>query len=165
MSIEQGVDKSVFEGAGFLLFRKSTQSDGHVTVDFILGERQKKPEDELKEPNEELEYQGGKPEGKENPQQTAENELNEEVGCSRDAGGNLISVLDKDWHSRAQTLWTFQPITKKWICCFLLQVNDAEYLRLVEQDFALSYWAKNEKRDFSAFKTNSLPINSLPSLT
>jgi hypothetical protein len=55
------VDKSIYEGAGFLLFYVDKQGK---RCDLILGERQKKPEDELKDPTAELEYQGGKPEKK-----------------------------------------------------------------------------------------------------
>lgn len=136
------VDKAVYEGAGFLLYYVNKEGK---CCDLILGERQKKPEDELKDPSKELEYQGGKPEKKidgtpEIPAQTAAAELIEEVGGV---------VLDKDWEARAKKVWTFQPISKKWIWCFVLQVNDQEYVRLKTQDAALSLWDVSEKRNFS----------------
>jgi hypothetical protein len=74
-------------------------------------------------------------------------------------------VLNKDWESRARILQTFQPISKKWIWAFLLQVNDAEYARLQTQDTCLTAWPTSEKRDFSAVTNrNELSRKALKNL-
>lgn len=135
---DKEVSKDIYEGAGVLLYYVDKKNR---RCNLILGERQKKPEDVAKDPTKELEYFGGKPEKGETPAQTAFNELIEEVGAN---------VLDVSWESRAKVLHTFQPISKKWIWCYLLQVNDAEMACLKIQDVALTEWGEKEKRDFSA---------------
>lgn len=105
-----------YEGAGFLLSYK-----GNI----ILGVRQKKPEDWAKDPVDEVEYMGGKPEAADNndPHLTAQNELTEEVGAP---------ILSANWADRARIVHIFQPFSKKWIWCFRLELQDQEYQRLLE---------------------------------
>jgi len=156
--MNETVDKSVYEGAGFLLYHEQKDSKGKTKMHIILGERQKKPEDEAKDPSSELEYMGGKPEQievngqmiPENAERTGENEVNEEVGCFCDSNGALISILQSDWIFRAEKLYTFQPISQKWIVCFVLKLTDVEFERFKVQDQVVSNWPVAEKRDFSS---------------
>jgi len=122
-----------YEGGGFLLTYK-----GNV----ILGNRIKKPEDLAKDPILEVEYFGGKPEPEDenDPLRTAYNELVEEVGQN---------ILNTTWRNHIVPIHIFQPFSKKWIWCSMLEVTDDEYQRLIEADRALDSWNVDEKRDFS----------------
>ena len=106
---------------------------------FVLAARIKKEKDRKSDPVEEVEYMGGKPEGDETPYTTAYNELIEESGGS---------FLDTDWKLRATELHTFQPFSKKWIWCFLLELSDQEYSRLTKLDTELDSWDFDNPRDF-----------------
>jgi len=103
-----------YEGAGFIL---------QYQKNIILGLRCKKPADFAKDPTQELEYMGGKPEKEDgnNPLKTAHNELMEEIGWN---------ILDSDWHTRVRPIHIFQPFSKKWIWCCLLTINDNEFANL-----------------------------------
>lgn len=126
--MEEGsdIDKTVFEGAGFLF----THKDDVVVVTRINPD----PDAVL-----EFEYVGGKVEGDETPDQTAFAEHVEELG---------MNVIDKDWIARAEPLHTFQPFSKKWIWCYRLELNHDEFERLCQADQKLASWPSDEKRCF-----------------
>jgi hypothetical protein len=131
-----------YEGAGFLL----------TYVGFaILGIRIKKAEDVAKDPTVEFEYFGGKPEPEDGGDylQTAFSELAEEIGQQ---------ILDPSWKDRITPIHTFQPFSQKWICCQLLELNAAEYQRLVEADRALALWPADEHRDLHTITSRRAPV-------
>jgi len=132
MSEQNNVDKSVYEGAGFLLTHQGK---------FVLSARHKKAGDAAKDPIEEVEHFGGKPENEDqgDPYRTGSAELIEE------AGGEF---LDADWRDRVTVLHIFQPFSQKWIWCFLLELNDAELAKLKELDSALDDWELGTTRSF-----------------
>lgn len=146
-----------YEGAGFLLTYKGS---------VILGNRIKKPEDFAKDPILEVEYFGGKPEPEDmnDPLITAFNELIEEVGCP---------ILDSTWRNRIIPIHIFQPFSKKWIWCSMLEVNTDEFGRLIAADISLDLWNVDKTLDLSAqtgrknlvrkaiSKLVSVPINEL----
>ncbi len=136
-----------YEGAGFLMVYKKS---GGAAL-FVLGIREKKPEDAAKDPTVELEYAGGKPdpEDQNDPLQTAYAELVEEFGQD---------VLDKDWRNRVVPVHTFQKFSKKWIWCSLLFLSDNEYARVCSADRALDSWDPSEKRDMCAITKRKTPV-------
>ncbi len=130
-----------YEGAGFLLSYKDT---------VLLGIRRKKAADAAKDPTVELEYMGGKVDAQDNndPAHTAFSELVEEVGKN---------VLDSNWRTRALPTHVYQPFSKKWIWCFRLELNDAEFTRLVEASRALASWPNDETRIFADVTRRTTP--------
>jgi len=131
-----------YEGGGFLITHR-----GNV----ILGNRIKKPEDLAKDPILEVEYFGGKPEleDENDPLQTAYNEFIEEVGQI---------ILNTTWRNRIIPIHIFQPFSKKWIWCSMLEVTDDEYQRLIEADRVLDSWNADVKRDFSKWTGRKEPV-------
>ena len=131
-----------YEGAGFLLSFKDQA---------ILGKRIKKEKDLLSDPTAELEYMGGRIEevaDKNAPSNTAHAELIEELGAD---------ILDADWKDRAKIIHIFQPFSKKSIWCFRLELNQAEYDRLIVAAQNLATWPVTETRDFSKLTGRSEP--------
>lgn len=133
--------KLPYEGAGFILTYRGRA---------FLGKRIKKPEDVAKDPTEEVEYPGGK---RENTEQislhTAYRELVEELGCNILVGG---------WSSRVTFLPTFQPFSKKWIHCFLLELTEEEYSNLKSASKHLNNWNASETRDFCLLTGSDEPV-------
>lgn len=131
-----------YEGAGMLLTHKGA---------VLFGIRIKTEKDRAKDPTEELEYMGGKPEAEDggDPSTTAHAELIEEVG------GNPLAA---NWRSRARILHIWQPFSKKWIWCHLLELTDHEFARLRACDEALTGWPADERRSFTAETGRSAPV-------
>lgn len=140
------IDKNIFKGAGFILYHYNRTK---TRYEAILGDRQKKLDANKRDPTPEFDTQGGGRDGDEIPDENAENELNEEVGCYYSTEQKkLISILDKNWQKRAKVLHTLYK--DEWMWCFLLEVNEAEFARLKTQDQVLCKWPVEEKRDFSS---------------
>lgn len=122
-----------YEGAGCLLVYNDR---------IVVGKRIKTTEALVKDPTEEVEYMGGKVEGDETPQQTAYNELVEELG---------VVVLKQDWLERATVKHIWQPFSKKWIWCFVVKLVNEEFAQLCKAASELSAWPADEKRNFEKF--------------
>jgi hypothetical protein len=122
------VPKSDYEGAGFLLKYK-----GNI----ILAERIN-----VKNPNVmEFEYMGGKREKTDaDAYKTARAELFEELGCP--------NIDTTTWRNRCTVVEVFQPFSKKWIICHVLELNDAEYEIIKQANIELQSWPDDEERHF-----------------
>ena len=120
----QRIPKNLYEGAGFILFDPFEHN-------FILG---------VSSNTGDLEYIGGKPESNETPQQTAFNELVEEIG------GN---PLDIDWETRVQVLYFFN-YSQKWIWCFFISLSFNEIQKLHQLAKQLNSWPVELEKDFSS---------------
>lgn len=142
MSQSNDVNKGEYEGSGFLLTYKSK---------FILSGRVKKEKDRIQDPIEEVEYFGGKIEVEDNndPYKTALAEVIEE------AGGEFLRA---DWKDRVIILHTFQPFSKKWIWCFLLNLTTEEFLTLKKLDVKHSDWAIGTERSFAELTGRKAPV-------
>lgn len=131
-----------YEGAGFILKYKDN---------IVLGLRIKKPADFAKDPTQEVEYMGGKPdkEDGDDPLQTAYAELVEELGGT---------ILDSNWRQHVNPIHIFQPFSKKWIWCLLYQLNDAEFVALKQVAAQLNdtnKWGKS----FSHWTGRATPVS------
>lgn len=122
-----------YEGAGFFL--KYNQN-------VLLGRRLKKNEDIKKDPTEEFEYFGGKVEESDlnDPFNTAYSELTEELG---------MDILSSDWKNRVKQVHIYQPFSKKWIWCFVLDLTSDEYIKIVLADYQLDNWNDNVTKIFN----------------
>lgn len=133
------VPKSEYEGAGFLLKYR-----GHV----ILAERINAKNPSVAE----FEYMGGKREKgiDKDDYATAVAELIEELG------GPQFDTLT--WRDRCKTVEVFQPFTKKWIICRVLELNDAEFEIVKDANLRLQSWPEDEMRDYSQMTGRSAPV-------
>ncbi len=132
------VPKSDYEGAGFMLTYR-----GNV----ILAERINVKNPDVKE----FEYMGGKREKSDaDAYATALAELIEELG------GPQFNTLT--WRNRCKTIEVFQPFSKKWIICHVLELNDAEYEIVKDANLRLQSWPDDEMRDYSQLTGRLTPV-------
>jgi hypothetical protein len=114
----------------------------------VLGLRHKKPADFAKDPTQEVEYMGGKPEKEDgnDPLQTAYAELVEELGSP---------ILASNWRERVCPIHVFQPFSKKWIWCCLLTLTHIEFAALKNAAIQLNNEEKWEDQSFQQWTGRS----------
>lgn len=127
---EEMDSKLDFEGAGMLLLYNGT---------VIFGDRIKGERDLKRDPIREMMCLGGGVEEEDNgdPYTTGFNELHEEAGQK---------ILDEDWRSRVTPLETLQERSGKLMWCFIVNLTETEYGRIVAADKALDSWGPSETR-------------------
>lgn len=71
---------------------------------------------------------------------------------------NIVYRLDDGWAARVVPIPTYQPFSKKWIRCALLELTDTEFNRIVQCDTHHHEWPVDEMRNLTAITGRPEPV-------